>query len=169
MASVQWDCYECQQIFPTKVVRKKHGMTSGHQWIYIPPPKTAGGKVSAPTTSNDRTIVHATIGVVRLLNGLYPVCPICQCHYEDETILLKVRLTISVLNYCGAPVHPPVQHWQSYENCEPCNVHLLPSWSIQAHYSTSDPHPKCQRCGFGFKNDLEYSLASACARVADIY
>ncbi|KAI0747075.1 hypothetical protein C8Q80DRAFT_1179179 [Daedaleopsis nitida] len=127
MDSVQWDCYECQQVFPTKL--------------------TAGKAVATASNSNDSTVVHDAIGVVRLLNGRHPVCPICQCHYEDEAVLL--------------------QHWQSYTNCEPCNVHLLPSWSLQAHYSTSEPHPKCQRCGFGFKDDLEYNqhLNDACYRL----
>ena len=51
------------------------------------------------------------------------------------------------------------QHLKSYTNCE-CGVHILPSWNLEAHYATSDPHPKCERCGYGFKDEEQFHLVS---------
>lgn len=46
----EFECYECGQIFKTKDERKKHGMTSGHQWLYISSSKKGSGSSLAPVT-----------------------------------------------------------------------------------------------------------------------
>ncbi|KAI0711461.1 hypothetical protein C8Q76DRAFT_59317 [Earliella scabrosa] len=174
-----FECYECRQVFARRGERKKHGMTGGHQWMDIPPKKKkhtfstplkdTGGQaeprrflfcpecsitfntlesfnshnrsVHATASSSSQTVVHQDdineMEPIDMLNGRFPICPVCRCHYQDRDVLLK--------------------HLKSYTNCE-CGVHILPSWNLEAHYATSDPHPKCERCGYGFKDEEEYHL-----------
>ncbi|TFK83405.1 hypothetical protein K466DRAFT_263375 [Polyporus arcularius HHB13444] len=48
------------------------------------------------------------------------------------------------------------QHLLSFTTCNVCNVHLPPDWVLEAHYATTDLHPKCDRCGLGFRDDEEF-------------
>ncbi len=50
----------------------------------------------------------------------------------------------------------PPQHLLSFTTCNVCNVHLPPDWVLEAHYATTDLHPKCDRCGLGFREDEEF-------------
>ena len=53
------------------------------------------------------------------------------------------------------------QHLLSFTTCNVCKVHLPLDWVLEAHYATADGHPKCERCGFGFRDEEEFSLVRA--------
>lgn len=33
-----------------------------------------------------------TIGHITMLNGRFPICPVCGCHYKNKAVLLEVCL-----------------------------------------------------------------------------
>ncbi|RPD56925.1 hypothetical protein L227DRAFT_602725 [Lentinus tigrinus ALCF2SS1-6] len=65
-----------------------------------------------------------------------PICSVCNTVFLSEELLRE--------------------HLRSFTSCNVCKVHLPPDWSLEAHYGTTDLHPKCERCGLGFRDEEEF-------------
>ncbi|KAI0707524.1 hypothetical protein C8T65DRAFT_216116 [Cerioporus squamosus] len=133
-----YTCHECEEVFQGRGRWQQHITKTGHQTrtpdttdsgIKAMPAQDAAKSVEAGTPENNSSEGSSAPGDTL-------TCSVCSTVFLSEQLLR--------------------QHLLSFTSCNVCNVHLPPDWVLEAHYATTDRHPKCDRCGLGFRDDEDF-------------
>ncbi|RPD71784.1 hypothetical protein L226DRAFT_168720 [Lentinus tigrinus ALCF2SS1-7] len=143
MQDQTYACCECHEVLRGRDSWRMHRKNTGHQTSV---PEDATGSTGSNDQVRWKPVPNPRDGVKMgpsqndsregSSERGKPICSVCNTVFLSEELLRE--------------------HLRSFTSCNVCKVHLPPDWSLEAHYGTTDLHPKCERCGLGFRDEEEF-------------
>ncbi|RPD56936.1 hypothetical protein L226DRAFT_168390 [Lentinus tigrinus ALCF2SS1-7] len=132
-------CYQCKKSFDGQDACIAHAHAKGHRWQAPTTSSTTAGKAVATKVTVQPAIAKPKPPTPILTTEERPMCSICSCSYEDESVLKE--------------------HLTSRNTCMTCKVHYPLVWDPEDHYATrAHWHPQCGHCGLRFRDHAALGL-----------